>query len=418
MAQFIRGNSIQPKAEHFSATKTTGALSAYMKQWSQKTKERVRRGEPFIVADVLTPHEILEAMDIPWVLSVYLDWYYPELIGDKSDVQYRDLASAQGYDLPSACGRCGKTAAQLGRLPKFTAMVATEKECAGQQKVAEFWSRVYDVPRFVLESTASSPYFRRYPRWWERIEDHWDEMIEPHRLDYRVEELKSLIKFLEVTTGKTFSQTRLLDVMELVNQQEKYWRMTRDLIAKTIPAPIGVLDHLYIYAAQWHRGTTEGLDLAKVFYEEIRERVENGEALCADEKIRLQWVKTAYYTDPEFYRYFEDKYGAVFVTSWYLSIGADGYARKYQDDPLRALASRNLFLGLYAGPDWDLKEAALHKVKGAIMMSAHCASDGVARKMTKLAYEAAGIPMCLIDSSWTTEKVRSEVSNFIDTHFS
>ncbi|MCL5952583.1 MAG: 2-hydroxyacyl-CoA dehydratase family protein, partial [Chloroflexi bacterium] len=105
----------------------------------------------------------------------------------------------------------------------------------------------------------------------------------------------------------------------------------------------------------------------------------------------------------------------VFVCSWYLSIGADGYARNCLGDPLRALASRHLMLGLYAGPDWDIKEAKLHKVRGALMMGSDCPGGGVARKMTQMAYEAAGIPMFLIDPVWDEETVKAEVSHFIET---
>ncbi len=414
MGEVIRGASVAPGTENLVLKRTPAALQAYMKEWTAKTRERVDRGEPLVVGEVMTPHELFEAMDIPWVLGVFLDWYYPDLVSGRLADQNPIIPREENESL-GRCGRCGNMLSQLSRLPRLSAIVGYEGECSGSLKAATLWARRYNIPMFMLEATASAPFYGRYPKWWERIEDHWDELIEPHRLDYRTEELKSLVKFLEVTTGKTLSETRLREVMEAVNQQQEYWRKARDLIATTRPAPVGVYDTLYTYTAQWHRGTPEGRDIARVFYEEVKERVERGQAVCPGEKLRLQWVKTAYYTNPGFYKYFEEKYGAVFVCSWYLSPGADCYARKVIDDPLRALAGRHVFLGIYAGPEWDIKEGRLHGVQGAVMMSANCPSGGVARKMHKLAYEAAGIPMCLVDSSWDAEKIKDEVARFIET---
>jgi len=225
---------------------------------------------------------------------------------------------------------------------------------------------------------------------------------------------------LEVTTAKTFSMSNLLETMELINEQEDYFRKARDLIARTVPSPVGLPDQLANYPPQWQRGTPQGLKLTRAFYEEVKERVDNGQAACPNENLRLMWIGAGLWTNTSFYQYFEKKYGAVFVCSIYLSIAADGYARRIMNnDPLRTLASRYVFLGL--GDDhWMAKEAKLHGVSGAIQMVSRNCRLSMRAPLTRLILEDAGIPTLAIPCDnvdarqWDEKKIISLVSNFIE----
>lgn len=427
-AQSIQGATTR-SAKHM---RTSAAVQAYQKEYFMNIKDRVSQGEPFIFSGVMVPHEIFEAMDIPFVVSA---WWMAINAAKRLSGYWRERAdkerSEQGYGRFGLCSRCGMGWATIaeedpehlayGGLPKITAVVDSEGRCPGAAKASEIELRQYrqrgwNVPVFTLEETAPPPYYPRYENWWENVIDHWDEVIEPHRLDYRVEELKALIKFLEVTTKRKFNQNKLIEVLEMANEQNLWWRKARDLIAKTSPAPVDVVDQTSNYPAQWHRGTPQGLALAKMFYEETKERVERGEAVYPNEKIRVQWLKAGNWADTAFYQYFADKYGAVFVNSLYLSIASDGYPRKFLNDPLRSLASRHIMLGLYAGNGWYLHDAKLHNCKAAVMYDTNCQTvTHTGPLMTKLSYEAAGIPLCVISPSWDAEKMRSTFSDFIET---
>ncbi|MFC1532046.1 2-hydroxyacyl-CoA dehydratase [Thermodesulfobacteriota bacterium] len=415
--------------------RTSAAVQAYHKKYFLKAHDRVKQGEPFVFAGVSTPHEILEAMNIPYVVS---PWWAAINVSKRLTGYYMDMVDKEriekGYDLLGQCSRCGGNVAwarladknpmqqAYGGLPKLTAIIESEPPCLGTAKateiqIREYRQRGFDVPIFIMERAAPPPYHPDEYRWWEKIVDHWDEVIKPHRLDYRVEELKALIKFLEVTTGRTFSQDRLIEVMELENEQEMWWRKARDLIAETSPAPIDLVDQLAQYPSQWHRGSTEARDLAKLFYKEVKERVDQGKAAYPEEKLRLQWLTGGNFGNTAFYQYFADKYKAVFVCSVYLSISADGYPRSLLGDPLRALAGRHILLGLYTGPEWDLKEARLHRVNGALVFDYDCPLRvNYGRVMYKQAYEAAGIPLFEIPRSWNAEKQKTEISKWIETH--
>lgn len=177
--------------------------------------------------------------------------------------------------------------------------------------------------------------------WWEKCREHWDELIEPHLLDLRVEELRALIRLLETNTGKSFNPDVFLDTMKMVNEQADYFRKARDLIAHTVPCPVSLPDQFSLVPLQWYRGMPEVWDLARAFYEEVQNRVDNHVGVCGNEKIRLMWSTVGLWSNTRFYRAFEEKYGAVFVGSMYVSIAADSYAREIKGgDPLRALASR------------------------------------------------------------------------------
>lgn len=407
--------------------KSSVEAAAYQKEWFKKVRERVNEGEPFVVAQADAPHEIFLAMDIPVVI---VQWWSAIIAAKRLSPYYFDLLNERGYQrnlcryccLPLACTMDHNPEhAPWGGLPKPTVLVA-DLTCDSLSKIFELWAREYHCYFFPLEHTAS---IASYPRWWERVRHHWPELIEPHRLDLRVEELKALIRFLELTTGKALNHAKFVEVMELVNEQEEYFRKTRDLIAETIPCPVSVPDQLpSTMIPQWHRGTTWGLNQAKMFYEEVKERVDRGEAACQKEKLRLMWIGAGLWHNTAFYQHFEEKYGAVFVCSIYLSIAADGYARDLLNDPLRALASRHvvgpILYGSIRDPDWLLKEAKLHKVNGAIMIVNRSCMRDVGRTFTKIAFEDAGIPLLTIYADvvdareWDDEKVKSQVSNFIE----
>jgi benzoyl-CoA reductase/2-hydroxyglutaryl-CoA dehydratase subunit BcrC/BadD/HgdB len=79
-----------------------------------------------------------------------------------------------------------------------------------------------------------------------------------------------------------------------------------------------------------------------------------------------------------------------------------------------------ILYGSIRDPDWLLKEAKLHKVDGAIMIVNRSCMRDVGRTFTKIAFEAAGIPLLTVYADvvdareWDDEKVKSQVSTFIE----
>ncbi|MFC1533938.1 2-hydroxyacyl-CoA dehydratase subunit D [Thermodesulfobacteriota bacterium] len=395
------------------------ALKNYQKKWWQETHARLRRGEPYAICMADDAEDIFTAFDIPVIVT---PWWSAVISAKQMSAYYGEVLAKHGYDMnPYYSLGLGVTLdnnpekAPWGGLPK-PALIIGSTAHDFNLRITEIWAREYGCPCFPLEVSYLFP-SNPYPhRWWEKIRDRWDEVIESHRIDKRVEEMKDLIRFIEINTGRHFSPARLAETMELVNEQEDYWARARDLIADSSPCPVTLSDQLSMYAAQWHRGKPEGRDIIKMFYEDVKERVENGISDYPDEKIRLMWNGIGLFTNMSFFEYFQEKYGANFVCSIYTSIAADGYARRVIDnDPLRALASRFAWLGVLE-TEWVVKIAQRHKCDGVVMFS-----NGPCSSLHAKFFEKAGIPVCEIPGDnvdsrkWDDAKIRSIVSSFIET---
>jgi hypothetical protein len=398
--------------------RSSQAVQQYQKQWFQETKNRIKSGQPYGICNADEVEEIFTIFGMPVIV---VQWWSAVIAAKRMSQHYSAVLARRGYDMDhyNSIG-LGCTldnnpeTAPWGGLPKPVVIIGSV-ETDHSLKSKELWAQEFGCPIFPMEKGASA--VLSHPKWWETIRDHWDEMIEPHLLDFRVQQLRELIRFLEVQTGIQISLASIKRVMELSNEQNDYWRKTRDLIARTIPCPVGLPDQLAMYPAQWHRGTPQGRDLIKGFFEEVQERVERGVVACPNEKIRLMWIGPGLWSNTAFYQYFEEKYGATFVCSMYTGIAGDGYPREIKNnDPLRALASRHIFIGL-GDPEWLVKEAKLHQCKGAVRF------PGVGSNPAPIspAFECAGIPLLEIPGDnvdarkWDDTKVKAMVSQFIET---
>ena len=375
--------------------------AAFQKEWFQQIRRRVEAGEPCALVGADAPQEILRAMDIPYIVN---QWWASVVSSRKQAPRYLGLMNARGYQ-PDLCAYCSlafastldpdPTNAPWGGLPKISLGIP-DLACDSQMKIFGLWNQEHGVPIYPFERTMlvdPSPM-----NWWDKNRHDWEELYQPYRLDLMVEELKGLVTFLEVTTGRTLSETKLKRIMDLVNEQEEYSKLTRDLIAETVPAPISIVDSIpSVMIPQWHRGAEWAVNAAKMFYEEVKDKVARGEAVCANEKIRLMWIGRGLWFNTSFYQHFQEKYGGVFVWSFYLALAADGYAR-YGDDPLRTLAARytNLTEGLNVPPwnaAWYVNEAKRNKIRAAVHLASsdNCLDRGA--YFVNKALEDAGIPV-------------------------
>ncbi|UCB42965.1 MAG: 2-hydroxyacyl-CoA dehydratase [Dehalococcoidales bacterium] len=392
---------------------SANAIRAYQREWLEDTRQRVKQGEPFAICNGDEFEEVFNIMDIPVIVINY----WNSIIATKRMTEYYgDVLINRGYPanyfamgLASTIDNNPETA-PWGGLPKPALIIGGTKSDT-EMKVLEIWAREYGCPFFPLDfgldAVPELPKYPPPPRWWEMMADHWDELIDPRRLDLRVEEEKALINFIEVTTGRKLSMAKLEQGLELLNEQEILWGKARDLIAETIPCPVSLRDQLAVYQAQWHRGTIRGRDFIKAYYEEVKERVEKGVAACPNEKLRLMWMAG---TPPSWAKWAEEEYGAVCVASLFSSIPIDSYYRAtINGDVMRALASRHMVLFLET-PDWRLKDAEIHQCNGVV----ETANPSIP-SFNKQLFEEAGMPLCQIPRDRDDEEVRAILSDFIET---
>ena len=421
--------------KRLNATATAGA---YQKEWFAGLKARVEAGEDFgyLTADV--PMEVLRAMDIPFVVN---QWWAAICGAKRMTKKYFGLLRDAGYrdDLCSYCATAfaesldpddhqvdadGKPMGPWGGLPDPT-LAITRLTCDCQSKIFELFAQNHGADFYAMENTVA----RKVPlKWFELAPDRWEELYDTDRIDTGVEELKELIRFLEMKTGKMFDINKLEHVMELINQQEGWYRKTRDLIASCHPVPVTVVDTINaVMQAQWQRGTQWATDHAKSLYDEVKALADQGFAAVPNEKYRLMWIGRGIWHDFSFYQRFEEKYGAVFMWSMYLAMGADAYIRNHVEaDPLRALAARYIGMEdfLHMPPwnsQWYLQQAAQNGIDGVVyMVPENCMQAVEGSYFIKKALEDAGIPVLIFkadpvdDRKWNADSMTGLVEEFIE----
>ncbi|WDF73976.1 2-hydroxyacyl-CoA dehydratase family protein [Novosphingobium sp. KACC 22771] len=371
-----------PKGEKRSrkSLESVASFNAYQRAWFADLRAKVAAGSPFAMANANAPQEILRALDIPFVVN---QWWASIVAAKQQSGRYQSLlrdhhypANVEAYSAQGIAAAFDDDAenAPWGGLPRpdFVHAVATSEPTA---RIFAEWAQVTGAAAFVYEKS-NDPRMDLYGDWWARLPDHWEEALEPERIDLMTAELREVIATIEAKTGRRFDEARFRAVMDLVNEQEDYYRKTRNLIAQTVPAPIGIVDSMpATMVPQWHRGTQWARDAAKAFYEEVKARVDAGLAACPGEKVRLMWVGRGLWSEMGFYQKWEESHGAVFVWSMYLALAADGYIRDIEGkDALRALASRCITMGdelrmpTWAGP-WYVHEAQIHTIDGVVALS-------------------------------------------------
>lgn len=408
--------------------------SAYQKQWFQGLRKRVNEdGEPFAIVGAYFPMEILRAMDIPFVVT---QWWSAICAAKQMSGRYFDNLLREGYrdDLCSYCGTCfagsldpNPEEGPWGGLPNPTILIA-ESSCGSLRKIYELMGKKYGAKVYCLERTSCT---YTPEKWWELAPYRWEELYEPHRLDFVEEDLRNLIHFLETETGRQMDENKLIEVLNTVNEQENYYKMARDLIAESVPSPVSVTDTVNaVMMAQWQRGTKWAAEHAKFFYEEIKSRQEAGLTAIPNEKIRLMWIGIGLWQNLAFYQHFEEKYGAVFIWTMYLALAADQYPRyNIEKNPIRALASREISLrdGLHVFPmnaDWFIHEAEHNHIDGIVFLNqpeGGCADSPVNdNEITIQAIRNAGYPVlnfrvtALNGRHWNQEKAIATIEEFLE----
>ncbi|MBO9714577.1 2-hydroxyacyl-CoA dehydratase family protein [Sphingomonas sp.] len=355
-------------------------FGAYQREWFATVRAQAANCEPFAAVNANAPQEILRALGVPFVVN---QWWASIVAAKQQSARYAALLRA--HDLPGdveAYSAQGIAAlfeedaerAPWGGLPRpdlLGAVLITDATARIFEAWAERSGALLQSYERSIESRWDIPI-----DWWDGLADGWDDLIEPERLDLFEAGLREAIGQIEALTGRTLDPARLEHIMDLVNAQQRHYRATRDLVARTVPAPVSVVDTMpATMVPQWHRGTEWARDAAQAFHDEVAARAAAGEAACPNERIRLMFVGRGLWSDMGFYQRWEESHGAVFVCSMYLSLAADGYIREHHGGNLvRALAARFVTMGdelrmpSWAGA-WHVKEARLHQCDGAVALS-------------------------------------------------
>src|SRR5881394_535642 len=73
----------------------TRTLRAYQREWFAQLREQVfAQGRPYAIGGALVPHEIFEALDLPFMTDV---WYSGLVAARRQSAYYSDFLTKQGF---------------------------------------------------------------------------------------------------------------------------------------------------------------------------------------------------------------------------------------------------------------------------------------------------------------------------------
>jgi benzoyl-CoA reductase/2-hydroxyglutaryl-CoA dehydratase subunit BcrC/BadD/HgdB len=113
--------------------------------------------------------------------------------------------------------------------------------------------------------------------------------VEDYYINYIVEELRGLVRFLEEQTGKRMDWDRL---SESVYLSERTWNLIWETyeLRRAVPTPMGTGDAMNTMVPMvFMMGTQEGYDFFLELNEELKDKIARKEGVIPDEKYRLLW---------------------------------------------------------------------------------------------------------------------------------
>jgi benzoyl-CoA reductase subunit B len=407
----------------------TAEATAYQRNYVSEMRRRVvEQGEPFVVAQADTPHELFHAMDIPLITN---QWWSAYISAKQLSARYFETMEQAGYpgnschycSLGLACTLANDPAtAPWGGLPRPAALVA-RLTCDCIQQVFTQWAHALGTDFFAMEAPG---WTHKDPHWFEHSQEQWEAVYESGRIELLVNEMRELIALLERKTGRRFEEAKLEALMHRINEQEGYIAEAAQLIGAARPCPVSINDQMpNTMIPQWHRGSEWAVAHARRFRDETAERVRAGTAVSANERVRLMWIGAGLWHDPGFYNALEERHGAVFVWSMYMPFAGPQYIRVLHGRPLHALASRICSMNevLHLPPwmnSWMVSEAKRCGIDAAVMLvppGNRLSQSGT--KLTQLALEAAGVAALPLDADmvnakgWSQERTVDQVSQFL-----
>lgn len=353
-----------------------------------------REAGDFVAAHtVFFPSEIMYAMDIVPMHLETTSWMTALFLGE-----YADLLSA-GAELglaPEICsphrGLAGAFA--IDALPRPDVILWSNMVCDNTAKSGELLMKLTGCPGFFL--------------------DHPFQNTEGE-MNYLVEELADMVRFLEEQSGRKMDWDRLSQGVARMDRQIELLRQVGKL-RQAVPSPFhpqGFLELLtidYLFA-----GRPEATEYLETLRQELAEAVSQGKGAVPEERFRLMTLFLPPMYLIGFLERISQEYGAVSVTEPFFCSWGEG--RLDPSKPLESVARKSYMLPemrMY-GPldDRALSEivdsARQYKIDGAIYYAdIGCRHTCATIKLFKDVLDELDIPVLTLDCDVVDPTIASE----------
>jgi benzoyl-CoA reductase/2-hydroxyglutaryl-CoA dehydratase subunit BcrC/BadD/HgdB len=272
----------------------------------------------------------------------------------------------------------------LGGLPEPDFLISFGAGCVPTMKTFQVLCDHFDVPVFKADLPQVA------------MED-----IREHHISYGVTQIKRLVGFLEGLTGKKLDLDRLSQAVAYTDEACRTWDEIMDT-RRTVPAPFSAAEIGIMFVMVTRHGTKIAVDFLNEVLAEVQGKVERGEGVIPNERIRLFWDNIPLWYNIKLFNYFE-KWDAVVVAETYTSAWT---MRMDPGRPLESIAYKSLVsyplvscVSLNKRIELIRKAVSDYRVDGAILhsnMSCKPISMGQ-MDIQKILRDELGVPSVMFD---------------------
>lgn len=324
---------------------------------------------------VFVPYEILNSMSVS---GMFVEFFGAMLAGTGMSNKYLNLSESKGFSTDSCSyHRTIIGAAMDGLLPEPDVLIGASIPCNGGVKALKRIGEIFDKDVFILNIPIE---------------------VTPDAIDYLTDQYKEMIKYVENETGRKLDYDQLKKTIKYNNQARGYLIEANNL-CKNVPCPANSNDlkNFIIYVLL--QGTEESVEVAKLFRDEFKFRVENGLTGLSEEKFRLMWIQNRIQFKTDILDILEEKFGVNIVID---ELNHIWWEPMDESQPLRSLANRMITHPIVGPIERRLEVitqlAQEYKIDGAVN-PAHwgCRQSAGARVLFKDALQKIGIPLIHLD---------------------
>ncbi len=271
----------------------------------------------------------------------------------------------------------GTTIGDCMASPDF--LISTSHYCDGAAKVFYDVSKRYGKDFFLLDV----PY----------------DQYTKEAVDYLTSQIEKIMQEMAKKIGVKIDYSKFAEVINNSNMATKYLRAANEL-RKNVPAPMlggESIDYAAMTANFW--GLEEAIELYKLLYEELKERVDNTIGAVPQEKYRILWRNLRAYHSIDIMDYLEIQKGAVVAFEETNYVHWEDMDPK---EPYRSLAKK-ILSNPPIGPieDWITKTLKLikeYRIDGVIEFAHRgCRHLNSAAPIVKKELQKRGIPFLILD---------------------
>jgi benzoyl-CoA reductase/2-hydroxyglutaryl-CoA dehydratase subunit BcrC/BadD/HgdB len=331
---------------------------------------------------VFVPYEILTSMSVS---GMFVEFFGAMLAGSGMSSKYLDLSESKGFSTDSCSyHRTIIGAAMDGLLPKPDVLIGASIPCNGGVKALKRIGEIFNKEVFILNIPIE---------------------VTTKSIDYLTEQFEQMIEYVENETGRKLDYEKLKKSIRYNNEAREYLIELNNL-CMNVPSPVNSNDLKNFIMIVVLLGTKESVEVAKLYRDEFKFRVDNNLSSVQEEKYRLMWIQNRIQFKTDLLRILEENYGAKIVID---ELNHIWWEPMDENDPLRSLANRIMTHPLVGPVEKRLKVIAQlaqdFKIDGAVN-PAHwgCRQSAGARVLFKDALQKIGIPLIHLDVDCVDER--------------